>query len=42
MLDQQKEISDEQDRIISKLKLQAAEREEHISGLQLLNKQGAK
>jgi hypothetical protein len=33
MLDQQKGISDQQDRIISELELQAAQREEQIRGL---------
>jgi uncharacterized protein (DUF3084 family) len=38
VLDQQKGISDQQDRIISKLKLQAAQREEQIRGLERQNK----
>jgi hypothetical protein len=38
MLDQQKGISDQQDRIISKLELQAAQREEYIRGLERQNK----
>jgi hypothetical protein len=38
MLDQQKGISDQQDRIISKLELQAAQREEHIRELERQNK----
>jgi uncharacterized protein (DUF3084 family) len=37
-LDQQKGISDQQDGIISKLKLQAAQREEQIRGLERQNK----
>ena len=37
MLDQQKGISDQQDRIISELELQAAQREEQIRGLERQN-----
>jgi uncharacterized protein (DUF3084 family) len=37
-INRQKGISDQQDRIISKLELQAAQREEHIRGLERQNK----